>query len=400
MATDGFGPVTHGGIFVRLFNPGEEQIRKYFEGLPYKQNTSHWYKELLQGIASDNECSDWSECPIPGPHLETLIQNGVYALAYAVDSIIRNYCHHGNLCNEVLDGKILLHHLLNVTFPESDGSMFSFDENGDTAGQYVIRNMQLVDGEYQLVDIGIWDPHHTESRLNLREHSIQWQLENQPPRSECVEYCGLGYISIPLEQKCCFGCQRCPSHAFVANGTECIECPQTEWPDKEYASCQKLRPSFLPLNHPAVLLILVFSFLGLILCLLAISGLWYYHDHQLVKASSRELSTVNLAGLILAFTVSSCCLTMHPSVITCVSIETIISLSFTLSFTPMLLKVSRIWRIFNEAKKSVQSPRFVGTKSQLVFTIIAMSIQVGMKYIIYRINDRNRNVIILYRVIR
>ncbi|XP_072025081.1 metabotropic glutamate receptor 2-like [Amphiura filiformis] len=233
MATDGFGPVTHGGIFIRLFNPGEEQTRTYFESLPYKQNTSQWYKDLLQGIALDNECTDWSNCPIPGPHLETLIQNAVYALAYAADSVMRTYCLHGTLCNEIYNGTILLQHLLNVSFQRNDESEFYFDGNGDTAGKYVIRNMQLLDGKYQLVDVGIWDPHNSDARLSLHEHEMQWQPEDQPPRSECVEYCKLGYISIPLKQKCCFGCQRCPAHAFVANGTECIECLQTEWPDKD-----------------------------------------------------------------------------------------------------------------------------------------------------------------------
>ena len=266
-------------------------------------------------------------------------------------------------------------HLLNVTFKESDGSTFSFDENGDTAGKYVIRNMQLHHGEYSLVDIGIWDPYDPDTKLKLEKQTIQWLPDIDPPKSVCVDDCGLGYISVPLKQKCCLGCQKCPRHAFVANGSECVECPRTEWPDQQFTSCQKLQPSSLQLNHPVTFLILFFSLLGIILCIFTVLGIWHYRHHQLVKATSRELSTVNLVGLTLGF-ISSCCLAIHPTSAVCLSIEILITLCFTLSFAPILLKVARIWRIFDAARKSVRSPRFVGPRPQLILTGAAVFLQV------------------------
>ncbi|XP_022092779.1 metabotropic glutamate receptor 3-like [Acanthaster planci] len=65
-----------------------------------------------------------------------------------------------------------------------------------------------------------------------------------------------------------------------------------------------------------------------------------------------------------------------PNVENCMMLEAMISSSFTLIYAPTLLKVNRIFRIFQSSRRSVRRPRFVGPKQQLMLAFVFILIQV------------------------
>ncbi|XP_072046387.1 metabotropic glutamate receptor 8-like [Amphiura filiformis] len=177
---------------------------------------------------------------------------------------------------------------------------FRFDENGEVHGSYQVNNWQIKNGAYDLINVGKWDSHQ-ETHLNLEENEIQWRIrDGKVPISLCNEECKPGYIEVPLEKKCCWGCQKCNDYAIVANENNapvCQDCPVTEWPNDDFKACVPIQPSFISYSNPVFILSIAGAGLGLILTALAAAGLCYYSEHSLIKASSIELCCINLIGL-------------------------------------------------------------------------------------------------------
>ncbi|XP_072047030.1 metabotropic glutamate receptor 5-like [Amphiura filiformis] len=368
----GTNELLRGSLFIRHNEQPIKQFRDYYRELSGKQHlASEWYQNMLHWIGEENGCSDWTSCPLPEANMELQIINAVFAFAIALDNSIKRNCVDNNLCDEAIEGNTYLGHLLNVSF-DGPGGYFTFDKNGDTSGKYLIKSWQPVDGTYKMMDVGVWDPDDTEHRLHIDEDKIEWN--GDIPESLCFEMCGPNEISIPLKKKCCWGCQACADHAIVINASRCEECSIFEWPNDNYAECLPIYPEYVSLNNPIIIAIIGISSVGILLSLLVIVGIWVYRHHQLIKATSRELSYVNLIGLTMAC-VASLLTILRPSTFSCIVAEICFSLSFSFIFAPILFKVNRIWRIFQAGTKSVQCPRFVSPKEQLVLTSAAILVQ-------------------------
>ncbi len=367
--------VVHGRIFTTHYNQQIQAFRDYYRELPNKQHiASEWYRNMLQNIVEENNCSDWTSCPIPEAVKETDVINAVLALAFALHNSIENNCENNSLCDEAIEGNTLLEHLLNVSFQGPAGH-FMFDENGDTSGKYAIKSWQADGGEYRLVDVGVWDPDGTENRLHINNDIIAWNgVKGNAPVSLCFERCGINEVPIPLKKKCCWGCHKCPDHAKVVNRSRCEGCSLFEWPNENYTECLPINPDYVSITNPVMLAIIAVSSLGIVLCILAMVGLWIYRQHKLIKASSRELSCVNLTGLTMAC-VSSLLTVIRPSTISCSIFETCTSLCFSLIFAPLLFKVNRIWRIFYASGK-LQRLNMVRPQMQLALTLLTVVAQV------------------------
>ena len=376
--------VAHGSIFVQLYSETVPEFHDYFRDL-YLSEVSRepWYNAYIEGWKSSAKNENENSYPVAVIALDIVAINAVYAMAYGLHDYLEHRCVTRGLCgvsSADIDRGLFLAFLLNVTFQGVKGDRFYFDENGDTAGKYKFRNLQLIDGIYQLQDVGKWDPSKEDSRFTIQEHDIQWGPDNTHPGSSfCREDCLPGYIPVPLQQKCCWGCRKCPDNAIVVNDTECLVCPELHWPNVNFIACDRLVPRALNFSDPILILIIASACLGLILTALAICGLAYYSNHALIKASSRELSAVNLLGILMAI-LTHIPLLLPPSTITCPIAEILLTTSFTLTYAPTLLKVNRIYRIFQAGKKSVKRPAFVGPRGQIMLLAIGVGIQVRNRY--------------------
>ncbi|XP_072021738.1 metabotropic glutamate receptor 5-like [Amphiura filiformis] len=299
----------------------------------------------------------------------------VDVIVHALDSLFNELNQHDQhndmkTLSQNITGEMLLKHLLNVDFNTSIGS-FRFDEVGDSLGSYSIFNVQDT-GKF--VQVGSWDAKQANNALQIQNMQFAGN-STLPPYSLCREFCEAGYIIVPLESNCCYGCQKCQDNAIVVNATQCQLCSQTTWPDEEFKKCNAVKPTFITLKDPIIITIMTFGVLGLAVCIIASIAMFKYRNHPLIKATSKELSAINLCGLFLAF-LNIFLVLCKPSLATCSLTETLISLSFTTMFTPTLLKVVRIYRIFQAGNKTAKRPRFVGVRDQMVFGTLLISIQV------------------------
>ncbi|XP_038071183.1 metabotropic glutamate receptor 3-like [Patiria miniata] len=369
--------VTSGAIFLKFTNEPVPKFKNYVSSLIHTpwENLSEWSQDALCSDKDFTNCSSLHKLSLGHSLLgeETPVVNAVRAFAHAIHAYIEDVCAGRPNCihKEGITGRLLLSYLKNVSFP-APGGEFSFNSYGDGGGAYTINNYQEVDSKYTMVDVGHWSS--STAGLCLNETLMRWQNGSREiPLSNCREVCQAGYFSVP-RGRCCSGCHSCPIDTIV-KGNDCERCGQTEWPDPSRTQCRQIAPTPMDYGNHVVILLLTLSGLGIALCALTAVLALAYRNHALIKCSSRELICVNVLGLTLAFVTGGLIL-LPPVPTTCIVAETGIAFSFTLSFAPTLLKVVRIYRIFQAGRRSVKRPRFISPKSQMTMVVLFVLIQV------------------------
>ena len=374
---NGLGYLVTGSLFIRLDQNVVPVFKEHFDELDLDNDEINpWLKQYWIDWRDSRKCTEWKNCPLPIEPYGAALFNAIDAYAYSLHEILFDTCNGSTNCIDwsSIDGQSVLDKLYQGYFQGIDGK-FQFDTNGNVAGKYNLVNLQIADSGLAYAPIGYWDP-NSEERLHIDVDNIMFADGSRDvPSSLCIEDCQAGFIIIPLEEKCCYGCKKCPSNAIVVNHTECVACPITAWPDKELVQCVTISPDTLRWSDPIISAILISTFIGIALAILTIIGMIAYKDHPLIKATSRELSAVNLSGVSLAI-IAVFPLLVRPTTATCPLVEAVISLCFTLVYAPTLLKVNRIYRIFTAGKKSVKRPRYLGFKAQLTLSGMAVGCQV------------------------
>ena len=383
-----------GGLFINFFAPNIDTFIAHFRSISDEDIVENpWFNKHWLSYSDANDClGDPSDCK----YLDSIsfaktgpispVMDAVYAIAHGLHSLL-DECDNGTESgcdvNNEIDGEQLLHNIKSASFVGTRG-LFQFNDVGDLEGKYTWTNLQLVNGKYQLVKVGIWDALNTTNRLTLSDHIVRWGTDEAAGfrQSSCRDSCQPGYIVTPLEQKCCWGCRRCPVNAIVVNGTECLECGITEWPDDLYTYCNEIKPDFVTLTNPLILLVILLCFLDVVLSVGVTIGIVVYAEHPVVKATSRELSSVNIIGLFLSGAAVAISL-ITPTMVSCCLSEVLVSFCFTLTYAPTLLKVNRIHRIFQSSKTSTQRPKYTSPKAQVALVTIFICGQVGFEPLCY-----------------
>lgn len=66
----------------------------------------------------------------------------------------------------------------------------------------------------------------------------------------------------------------------------------------------------------------------------------------------------------------------EPGVLVCAFRRLLLGLGMAITYSAMLTKTNRIYRIFEQGKRSVTPPKFISPASQLIITFILISVQV------------------------
>ncbi|XP_071805083.1 metabotropic glutamate receptor 4-like [Asterias amurensis] len=368
---------SQGGVFIEYSKPKLTEFEEYFRSLLTGLNTTQnpWFNEFCSG---SDICQESSEEGFSG-EIATLAPtiDAVLSVAYALDQTISDLCNN-SISNCIFQKGFddnLFRNLQKVSFPGTRGQ-FEFEGNFVPA-QVSVKNMQRQEGGgFELVEIGSWSSVLMDGeRLTIDERLVQWVEGNSDiPQSVCRDVCPVGYVEeIDSTKRCCWKCRACRVDDIVV-GTECVSCEQNEWPNSNYTVCDKLHAKTVTWDEPAVISLIFLSSLGLLLCVLATIGMIKHRRHPLIKASSRELSCVNLLGLFLSF-VTVYPLLCPPSATSCGMGTILYVSSFTLIFASLLLKVNRIYRIFESSTKTVRPPRYTGPIAQLVIVALLVMIQ-------------------------
>ncbi|XP_033632578.1 metabotropic glutamate receptor-like [Asterias rubens] len=378
-ARNNLNSLLRGSVFVNLNYQEIPGFPEYYSNTQLQEDPFNpWFQEYKDEWMQSKGCSNISNCTIPIDNNDSTMVDAIYAFAYALHDLLQDRCNNSISCRELtpfISGHELIPYIHNLSF-QGLNNHITFDSNGNPGGNYQVFGHR---GEHGLVQIGSWVS-STEAPLRINSSAVELAWGSQsPPVSLCREVCQPGYVEVPLPQKCCYGCRQCPSNARVM-GSECEPCPKDRWPDVSFKECLIIVPTPPNWNDPVVIFILIMSCFGLILSGLAASGLIYHRNNSLIKAASRELSSINILGLTLAF-LAPFPLLVPPTDVSCITSEMIVSLCITLTYAPTLLKVNRIFRIFEAAKKSKKCPRFIGSRSQVVIVLIALVVVVFMSII-------------------
>ena len=234
---------------------------------------------------------------------ETLVMDAVFAFAHALDTMCRQ---NSSICSnsDSFDSELLLKHLLATSFDSLANGRISFMSNGDSAGRYLIKYLQVIDGVYKYIPVGSWTDAGNSTEVITEE--IPWYLEidnsTGSPRSVCSLSCGLGEKrQINLDNPCCWSCTKCESLEIVVqniNGyDECKSCvdeinDKYEMPNENFTECVPFNPH----KNTWGSTIITLSTFGLIFATV-ITSFYIYHRHNpLIKASGRKLSYVMFVG--------------------------------------------------------------------------------------------------------
>ena len=319
-----------------------------------------------------------------------LVIDAVYAFSHALHRLQQDYCHDGKgLCSKiytethlqgrVIKGDLLLRYLHNVSFEGTSADKIEFDDNGDRQGGYDIVNLQVdSNGSYSCINVGNW--YHNRMTPLIIHSNIQWKHSinsSDVPESICSQPCDGGEYPQPVvnQAECCWICKQCGGSRQVSDGLECRECELGFRPSEDKTSCVYIQPNFLTWSDPLAIIIIILSLLGIAATTFVIIVYIIYRTKHLIKASSRELSSVLLCGIMLCYLLPFVYIT-KPSPASCAIRRFGVGFCFSLCFSALLVKTNRIHRIFNRKSITLQAPPLINPQSQLFFTALLVAVQV------------------------
>lgn len=205
---------------------------------------------------------------------------------------------------------------------------------------------------------------------------MQWPGSGQQlPRSICSLPCQPGERKKTVKgMTCCWHCEPCTGYQYQVDRYTCKTCPYDMRPTENRTSCQPIPIVKLEWDSPWAVLPLFLAVVGIAATLFVVVTFVRYNDTPIVKASGRELSYVLLAGIFLCYA-TTFLMIAEPDLGTCSLRRIFLGLGMSISYAALLTKTNRIYRIFEQGKRSVSAPRFISPASQLAITFSLISLQ-------------------------
>ncbi|XP_023691667.2 glutamate receptor, metabotropic 6a isoform X5 [Paramormyrops kingsleyae] len=302
--------------------------------------------------------------------------DAVYAMAHALHNMHVDLCPgHTGVCDKMdpVEGRLLLKYIRSVNFNGSAGTGVLFNENGDAPGRYDIFQYQLsntTNPGYKV--IGQWT---NNLRLNVEE--MQWSGgDQQIPDSVCSFPCKPGERKKMVKGvPCCWHCELCDGYQYQLDEFTCEGCPFNMRPTQNRTSCRPTPIIKLEWHSPWAIIPVFLAILGILATSFVVVTFIRFNDTPIVRASGRELSYVLLTGIFLIYFITFLMIA-EPDTAVCAFRRLLLGLGTCISYSAMLTKTNRIYRIFEQGKKSVTPPKFISPSSQLVITFVLISVQI------------------------
>ncbi|KAM4612458.1 metabotropic glutamate receptor 6-like [Discoglossus pictus] len=301
--------------------------------------------------------------------------DAVYAMAHALHNMHRDLCGgSAGVCDKMdpTDGRLLLQYIRRVNVNGSAGTPVMFNENGDAPGRYDIFQYQMTnESAPSYRAIGQWTEY---LRINIEE--MQWS-GGQPdiPSSVCSLPCQPGERKKMVKGvPCCWHCELCDGYQFQLDDFNCQACPFDMRPNLNRTACRPTPIVKLEWHSAWAILPLFLAILGILSTLSVVGTLIRFNDTPIVRASGRELSYVLLTGIFLMYAITFLMMA-EPDVAVCALRRLFLGLGMCISYAALLTKTNRIYRIFEQGKRSVTPPRFISPASQLAITFSLICVQ-------------------------
>ncbi|KAK2146922.1 hypothetical protein LSH36_579g05074 [Paralvinella palmiformis] len=390
-----------GALYMDFPSGDNTGFRGYLENVSWRRSTNPWMSFIFEGafncswtdetnVTGTKSCQTYSTLgeansmalPAVGKHID-----GYTVYAKALHRLIGENC--PELFNKdasrnfrsCIRGDLLLDYMLNVTF-DGYSEPIAFDKKGDMNGQYVIRQLRGAKNGHELTSavVGDW-VRRTHSLVLDRRVIDEWpdmrNVLRYPVISICSGSCQPGHYYQRRELPCCWDCIPCREDEITTkNVSSCRSCPSFTWPDSATRSvCEPIEPTYLSMTTTVGLFLVIVGSFG---TTCAVGLLLVYRikrTNRLLKATSLELSGFIFVGCTLACVVSAL-FVGYPGHVVCVLRHAGFHLAVTIIYAPLLVKTSRVYRIFRAGKKGTSRPKFISTKIQIIFTCTMILIQV------------------------
>jgi metabotropic glutamate receptor 6/7/8 len=153
-------------------------------------------------------------------------------------------------------------------------------------------------------------------------------------------------------------------------------------------ACQPIPIVKLEWHSPWAVIPVFLAMLGIIATIFVMATFVRHNDTPIVRASGRELSYVLLTGIFLCYIITFLMIA-KPDVAVCSFRRIFLGLGMCISYAALLTKTNRIYRIFEEGKKSVTAPRLISPTSQLAITTCLIAIQLLGVFIWFGVDPPN-----------
>ncbi|KAG7220410.1 hypothetical protein INR49_018248 [Caranx melampygus] len=302
--------------------------------------------------------------------------DAVYAVAHALHSMHQDLCPgNSGVCSNMdpVEGRSLLTYIRAVNFNGSAGTSVLFNENGDAPGRYDIFQFQMTNHSHPGYHvIGQWT-----NNLRLNMEDLQWSGgDKSVPESICSFPCKPGERKKMVKGvPCCWHCELCDGYQYQLDEFNCEMCPSDMRPTPNRTACRPTPIIKLEWNSPWALVPASLAMLGILATSAVVITFIRFNDTPIVRASGRELSYVLLTGIFLIYLITFLMIA-EPGVVVCAFRRLLLGLGMAITYSAMLTKTNRIYRIFEQGKKSVTPPKFISPTSQLLITFTLISVQV------------------------
>ncbi|KAL1493265.1 hypothetical protein ABEB36_011350 [Hypothenemus hampei] len=394
---EGVEDVAEGSITVELQSTHIPDFDMYMMSLTPEENKKNpWFEQYwedffqctleknlpLETDVTLNVCNEDLRLTVEyGYEQESKVQfvvDAVYAFALALDKLNKDVCKDYDqltVCPSMTQysgADFYQNYILDLNFTDLVGSPVKFDKSGDGLARYDILNYQRLpnsSGHHYKV-VGKW---FNFLELNYEDLIFDHNLSGTP-MSVCSLPCEVGMIKKQQGDTCCWICDKCEEYEYVYDEVTCKDCGPGNWPYPNKTSCYELEYEYVRWNSYYGLGAAAFSCLGIITTLIVIGLFIKHNDTPLVRASGRELSYMLLFGILVCY-LNTFALLAKPSVYVCFTQRVGVGLGFSIIYGALLTKTNRISRIFDSASKSAKRPRFISPKSQVIITLLLISIQ-------------------------
>ncbi|ERE66753.1 metabotropic glutamate receptor 7-like isoform 1 [Cricetulus griseus] len=219
---------------------------------------------------------------------------------------------------------------------------------------------------------------------------MQWgKGVREIPSSVCTLPCKPGQRKKTQKgTPCCWTCEPCDGYQYQFDEMTCQHCPYDQRPNENRTGCQNIPIIKLEWHSPWAVIPVFLAMLGIIATIFVMATFIRYNDTPIVRASGRELSYVLLTGIFLCYIITFLMIA-KPDVAVCSFRRVFLGLGMCISYAALLTKTNRIYRIFEQGKKSVTAPRLISPTSQLAITSSLISVQLLGVFIWFGVDPPN-----------
>ena len=196
---------------------------------------------------------------------------------------------------------------------------------------------------------------------------MQWSGGNRlVPDSVCSFPCNPGERKKMVKGvPCCWHCELCDGYLYQVDEFNCESCPFDMRPTLNRTGCRPTPIIKLEWHSPWAIIPVFLAILGIIATSSVVITFIRFNDTPIVRAAGRELSYVLLTGIFLIYLITFFMIA-EPGVVVCALRRLLLGLGMCITYSATLTKTNRIYRIFEQGKKSVSPPKFISPTSQLV----------------------------------